>query len=367
MKNNKNPLFNHKLLHEHYKKINIPDDKIKTLTEKVFNLPEESITMGKKSGNEENVKNKVVIQLLKFLDFDEQLDLNYEVSALRKSIDIEIKLSEKNITPKALVEVKFWKKDLDKLRKDSKYKSDVQQGLIYALESGIEWFIITNGFEWRLYKTFISGQIVYNFYEEFDLENLKRKENLQKFYLLCSKASFKEDLQNKLFSETELLKEKINEDIFEILVNCRSKLYLNIFKNNKDILNEKEIMETGQKILDRLLFIRFAEDNNFFPNKLLHKYLNLWKELPKKMKVRNPLYSFIKDLFSYVREGNQKDGIFGYDGELFEEDELIKNLLIDNKIIEEVINRLNQYPDGKYIDFAEIPIDILGHIYEKQL
>lgn len=125
---------------------------------------------------------------------------------------------QKKITPKALIEVKFWKKNLDKLKKDksNRYRSDVQQGLLYAHKRGIDWFIITNGYEWRFYKTFISGQIVYNFYEEFTLESLKQEEILKKFYLLCSKDSFKKNLQNKLFSETELLKEKINEDIFDI-------------------------------------------------------------------------------------------------------------------------------------------------------
>ena len=109
---NKNPLFNQRLLNDYYKKIDIPDDKYNDLVEKVFNLPEKSITMGKKSGNEENVKNKVVLQILKFLGFDEQLDLNYEVSTLRKSIDVAIKLSEEETTSTALIEVKYWKKNL---------------------------------------------------------------------------------------------------------------------------------------------------------------------------------------------------------------------------------------------------------------
>lgn len=96
MNKNKNPLFNQKLLYEYYKKIDIPEAKIKNLNEKVFDLPEESITMGKKSGNEENVKNKIVLQLVKFLDFDEQLDVNYEESKLRKSIDVTLRLSKED-------------------------------------------------------------------------------------------------------------------------------------------------------------------------------------------------------------------------------------------------------------------------------
>ena len=369
MNRNQSPLFNPKLLYNYYKKIDISKSKIDILNNKVFNLPEEAITQSKKSGNEENVKNKIVIQLIKFLGFDEQLDVNYEVSKQRRSIDVTLNVSEESKIPNALIEVKYWKKDLDKLKKNqsNRYRSDVQQGLFYAHENGIDWFIITNGYEWRFYKTYISGQMVYNFYEEFTLDTLKQEETLKKFYLLCSKDSFIKNLQKKLFSETELLKEKINEEIFDILVNCRSGLFSDIFRNNKDFLNEREIMEVGQKILDRFIFIRFAEDNHLFPNKILNQFLNNWKGLHSNLKERTPLFNFINDLFSYVRDGSVEDNIFGYDGELFDKDNLIGKIRIDNFIIEDIINKLYKYPDGKYIDFSEIPIDILGQIYEKYL
>ena len=99
----------------------------------------------------------------------------------------------------------------------------------------------------------------------------------------------------------------------------------------------------------------------------MNKFLNDWKGLHKNVKEITPLFSFIKDLFSYIREGNVEDNIFGYDGELFDQDVLIEKIIIDNDIIEDIINRLYRYPDNKYIDFSEIPIDILGHIYEKYL
>ena len=58
------------------------------------------------------MKKMIKIKLFfNYLDFDEQLDLNYEVSALRKSIDIAIKTSEEQKNPKLLVEVKYWKKN----------------------------------------------------------------------------------------------------------------------------------------------------------------------------------------------------------------------------------------------------------------
>ena len=48
MNRNIKPLFNPRLLYNYYKKIDIPQSKIEILSEKVFNLPEEAITMVKK-------------------------------------------------------------------------------------------------------------------------------------------------------------------------------------------------------------------------------------------------------------------------------------------------------------------------------
>ncbi|KKL72375.1 hypothetical protein LCGC14_2085540, partial [marine sediment metagenome] len=120
-------------------------------------------------------------------------------------------------------------------------------------------------------------------------------------------------------------------------------------------------------ILDRSVFIRFAEDNNLFPNRILNKFLDDWKGLHKNLKDKIPLFGFINDLFGYIRDGNIEDDIFGYDGDLFDQDKIIEKIKIDNHVIEDVISKLYIYPDGKYIDFSEIPIDILGQIYEKYL
>ncbi|MBA7641325.1 hypothetical protein ES703_49002 [subsurface metagenome] len=75
------------------------------------------------------------------------------------------------------------------------------------------------------------------------------------------------------------------------------------------------------------------------------------------------MFGFINDLFGYIRDGNIDDDIFGYDGELFDQDKIIEKIKIDNYVLEDVISKLYRYPDGKYIDFSEIPIDILGQIY----
>ncbi|WP_371804793.1 Eco57I restriction-modification methylase domain-containing protein [Candidatus Lokiarchaeum ossiferum] len=374
MPKNSNSLFIPKIIANYIKTIDLSTDSINKLNDNVLSLKESLITMGKPSGNEENVRVKVIVPVLEFLGFDIAKDIDFESSSkskgsTSKSIDVLIKSSNNGKIPKGLIEIKYWKKNLDEYRegKNNRYRSDVQQGLIYAIENGIQWFIITNGFQWRLYKTHITGHIVYNFYEQFDLNSLKNIQELQKFYLLLSKKSFKENIQDHLFSETELEKEKLNDEIYDILTNCRSKLFKNVLPKNKDILDEKTLLEKGQKLLDRLMFIRFAEDNQLFPKKILRELVDQWRNLASSIKKASPLYIHIKFLFDSIFSGSDEDNIFHYNGGLFEEDKLLEKIVIDDGILLEVVDSFYIYPDGKYIDFSEIPVDILGHIYEKYL
>ena len=330
--------------------------------------------MGKEKGNEENVRVKIIIPILEFLGFDKINDLDFEKPSKSKgstikAIDVFIKPENPAEKPKLLVEVKYWKKDLDKFREgnDNRYRSDAQQGLIYAVENGIEWFVISNGFRWRLYKTHISGHITYNFYEEFTLDSLKEIHTLKKFYLLLSKDSQRDTLREKLFSETELEKEKLNDEIYGILTDCRSRLFMDVFPKNQDILDEKLLLEKGQKLLDRLIFIRFAEDNQLFPRNFLKEFVKKWETQPVLVKKTTPLYIYIKALFDSIYNGSEEDGIFAYNGGLFEADNILEQIKVDNDVLLKVINNIYTYPSGNIIDFSEIPVDILGHIYEKYL
>ncbi len=53
------------------------------------------------------------------------------------------------------LEAKSWGKPLDE--KDSSGRTPVRQGFEYAALSSLRWFIVTNGSEWRLYKTQLKG------------------------------------------------------------------------------------------------------------------------------------------------------------------------------------------------------------------
>ena len=92
---------------------------------------------------EENVKIKIVIPLLELLGYNLQQDMNFEYHVRNKKADIALLFDNK---PKLLIEVKDLYENLD---------NHIHQALDYAFNKGVEWVILTNGLEVRVYKSFI--------------------------------------------------------------------------------------------------------------------------------------------------------------------------------------------------------------------
>jgi predicted type IV restriction endonuclease len=92
---------------------------------------------------EENVKIKIVIPLLELLDYNPQQDMDFEHHVQNKKADIALLFNNK---PKLFVESKDLDENLDK---------HIHQALDYAFNKGVEWVILTNGLEIRVYKSFI--------------------------------------------------------------------------------------------------------------------------------------------------------------------------------------------------------------------
>jgi len=75
-----------------------------------------------------------------------------------------------------------------------------------------------------------------------------------------------------------------------------------------------------------------------------------------------PLYSEFIRYFGYINEGNEKLNIDAYNGGLFQFDEILDNVKIDDEILITDSLKLSNY------DFdSEIDVNILGHIFEHSL
>ena len=191
------------------------------------NINLDLVTYGKKSGVEENVKQKLIIPLLVLLGYDVSRDMDFEHNVRNKKADIALMINNK---PKVIVECKSIEQNLD---------SHIEQAVDYALKKQINWVILTNGKETRLYKTWIE-----NVPEAKDRElwrvNLRELE--KQFKKLAEWVSYKSLSTNKIQKISEEEEKKIVENVTE------PQLVQNL-KNAKEILTTNAIPKIKVKLM----------------------------------------------------------------------------------------------------------------------
>lgn len=139
----------------------------------------------------------------------------------------------------------------------------------------------------------------------------------------------------------------VDKEFLQSLDTWRTLLAENFAKCNKD-LDEDEINFVVQQTIDRLIFLRIAEDRGVEP------YGNLQSVLKQG--------DYYKNLFDVFRQADDKynSGLFD-----FKKDTISKNLSLENKVIKTIINQL-YYPESPY-EFSVLSVEILGSAYEQFL
>ncbi len=160
------------------------------------------------------------------------------------------------------------------------------------------------------------------------------------------KGSFEKYIQSKkgMKGTTE-----VNNEFLKEIEKWRDNLAKNIaLRNQNKKLTIPELNYSIQKIIDRILFLIIAEYKN------IEQYGRLG-EVAKKDNVYKNLMPYFKD-----SDDKYNSGIFD-----FKKDILTPSLIIDDKILRDIIENL-YYPKSPY-DFSVLPIEILGRVYEKFL
>ncbi|MHA1575167.1 MAG: Eco57I restriction-modification methylase domain-containing protein, partial [Alphaproteobacteria bacterium] len=145
----------------------------------------------------------------------------------------------------------------------------------------------------------------------------------------------------------------------------KDKIFENLLKNNPRY-DKLTLFKKSQKLLDRFLFVFFAEDSGLIPPNAVSKIVEQWKTL-QELDEYKPLYSRFQKLFTHLDKGHvyKKWGeIPAYNGGLFRNDEILdsSNVKIDDEILEKDSLKLSKY------DFnTEVDVNILGHIFEHSL
>ena len=245
-----------------------------------------------------------------------------------------------------------------KLNEDLDNEKFAFQTINYSWNTGVTYAILTD-FEGikvfnaqRIDKTELMDKLV------FEISYDKYISDFETIFLL-SKQSFKlKELD--IFAEKYGKKEKsvqvatvikkINEDIQD----CREWLTKE-FKSWNDKLNlSKDVIDEGvQKLLDRLIFLRVAEDREVEPNIL--KNLLREAEKSKSYKPFQAMSVVFRDL----------DKI--YNSNLFSPHPFESWEIVDDKGFENMINKLYGKKGQYEYNFKEMPADVLGTVYENYL
>jgi len=243
----------------------------------------------------------------------------------------------------AVIELKSTKtKSMDKI---------VNQAFNYKHNHPSCKYIITSNFEkLRLYVEHSDK------YEEFNLFDLN-EERFTLLYLLLAKENIYSDVALQLKEQSKLQEEKISNELYKKYAELRTNLFNNIIQNNPEV-DKYILLEKTQTILDRMVFIFFAEDRGILPPNTIQAIIDHYKDDIEDRE----LWHFYKIYFKAINVGNTKLNIPEYNGGLFATDDLLNSLKIDNDVIEACPLALSAY------DFnSDIDVNILGHIFENSL
>lgn len=245
-----------------------------------------------------------------------------------------------------------------------------KQAIGYARSSSVSFAVLTNFEEIRVYVVDRETNKLSNYekvqlFRPIKIINALNDSEFEKLNLL-SKESFTNKRIYEYAEETCKLPKRKDVDLhLSITLNkLREKLKNSIKKNQK---NNKFIEDTSksvldevvQRILDRLVFIRFCEDKEF-ENMLLGALANSYKESGLK------LWKELRGLFRDYDKKNERTNVGGYDSGLFEVS-LCDELEIEDETIYQLIIELSYFEDGTPINFSKIPADVLGNLYEGYL
>ena len=227
---------------------------------------------------------------------------------------------------------------------------------------GTQLVIISNFEKLRLY---IDNAVEYREWNLFTLT----EDEFRELYLCLAWQQVAKGVALQMKGESVSSEDQITKALYRDYSQFKRELFADILKNNPVAEGEDEkewqllLFKKTQKLLDRLLFIFFAEDCGLLPPNSMVQIIDQWEQL-KEMDEYRPFYDRVKKYFGYMNTGfkGKKYEIFAYNGGLFKPDEVLDNIKISDNLLAEHTRRLSEY------DFeSDVDVNILGHIFENSL
>ena len=234
----------------------------------------------------------------------------------------------------------------------------IQQGWDYANKAPeSRWIIISNYRETRLYAK-SRGQ---GAYELFLLEDLATESGVLRFIALLGRDALlggptpEQSPLTEMLLASERTEQEITAKLYGHYRGIRARLFDELLRKHSNIPAE-ELLAHAQTILDRVLFLAFAEDRGLVPHETLAQaYEHHDPYNPR------PIWQNFVAVFSSVDKGNPGLGIPAYNGGLFRKRVEIEELELSDEMCE-AFKELGEY------DFSEdVSVDVLGHIFEQSI
>lgn len=242
-------------------------------------------------------------------------------------------------------------RDLDAIM-PGRAKSPVQQCWDYASDlPGSKWVLVSNLLEVRAYA-FGHGR---GTYERFDLSRLDEPLELKRFWMLLGAENLLNGSTATLLERSARADREITDRLYADYKALRERV-IEAIDQSSPALGRVAAIEHAQTILDRLLFIAFAEDTGLLPEETIRKALAQQNDFaPIK------LWDIFKGLFIALDKGNAALNIPAYNGGLLAPHPELDALTLSDDLCRE-FEAIASY------DFeSEVSVQVLGHIFEQSI
>lgn len=254
------------------------------------------------------------------------------------------------------IELKGAGQDLDAA--GSRKQTPVEQAWGYAnATAGCRWIIVSNYRETRLYSRAHSTQE----YERFLLADLLEDEPFRRLWLLLSRGSLLptapggRSLTDELLADSARAQDDVTDRLYDEYRSLRVNLFTRLVRAHSN-LPQVDVLRHTQKLLDRFLFVAFAEDRGLLPRDTIHRALD-----HQDLYNPRPVWENLKAVFRWVDKGNPAAGFPQYNGGLFADDPDLDALEVDDEACR-ALKVLAAYDFGE-----DVSVEVLGHIFEQSI
>lgn len=354
-------LFNNKTIHKHLPKSpKIPEEHLTVINNWADQIKNGTFKSMKETAVHSSFMQQIMVQLLGYSSVGSVPDgecftIAQEFKIGKGPVDLALGEFYNHDDPNSIfapLELKGAKaKNLDALI-PGRHETPVEQAFRYAASmKGAKWVLLSNYVELRMYAT-SEGNLVY---ESFMLEALSDPFEYARFQLLLNKENFLTGRTERILKESENADKEISDKLYIDYKHLRENMLANMIKDNPSF-EPVDLIAPAQKLLDRVLFVSFAEDKGLIPdNSIKQAYEHNDPYNPR------PVYQNFIGLFNAIYHGNKQLDIPAYQGTIFTKDEQLDNLVISDELCEG-FKELAEY------DFdSEVSVTVLGRIFEQSI